>query len=523
MLGQTAISYLKRNYTLLIILCLALGVRLWGIDFGLPYAYHVDEPRYLRAAVGMWQNGSLDPGWYYQPSLYTYLVALVIGGYYLYGRLTGQMSSPADLYYSPYDFDGLMQQPGQYLLARLLTVLLALLTIYVVYATAERWMNKAGAQAAAAFLTFSIFHVTSSHFVATDAPVALFIMLALFFCGRLSETGDTRDYLLVGLFSGLAIGTKYSAYVLAAPAFLAHLVAWRQEKTTLFSPQLLLMGGATIVAFLLTTPYALINTEKFIADMQYEWLHHKLRGHIGAEGDSGLWLLSQLLTRSDLWLTLLAATGFLAAIWRRNWLVILSSVFVIAYFASMASNLVRFERFLVPMIPAMCIGAGYTFAVLSDWLSKRVTTQVTSIILLVLGLLLLFNPFQSVMTFDRDLAATDVRTIARDWILDNLPPDAMIARERFSPNLDAYGYRTTWIDSLNEQSFQWYSEEGYDYLIFAEARYGTVWRDPERYADLIESYESLWEQLELIATFEGPYVGRPNHQIDVYRVPRSSK
>jgi hypothetical protein len=99
----------------------------------------------------------------------------------------------------------------------------------------------------------------------------------------------------------------------------------------------------------------------------------------------------------------------------------------------------------------------------------------------------------------------------------------MIARERFSPNLDAYGYRTTWIDSLNEQSFQWYSEEGYDYLIFAEARYGTVWRDPERYADLIESYESLWEQLELIATFEGPYVGRPNHQIDVYRVPRSSK
>ena len=149
MASKTVTPWLKRNYLLLIILSLALGVRLWGLDFGLPYTYHVDEPRYLNAAVGMWQNGNLDPGWFMQPSLYTYLVALVVGSYYYYGRLTGQFSSPADLFQTPYNFDGLTQQPAQFLLARLLTVLLALLTIWVVYAMARRWMNKAGALAAA--------------------------------------------------------------------------------------------------------------------------------------------------------------------------------------------------------------------------------------------------------------------------------------------------------------------------------------------------------------------------------------
>jgi 4-amino-4-deoxy-L-arabinose transferase-like glycosyltransferase len=517
--SKTVIPWLKRNYLLLIILSLALGVRLWGLDFGLPYTYHVDEPRYLNAAVGMWQNGNLDPGWFMQPSLYTYLVALVVGGYYYYGRLTGQFSSPADLFQTPYNFDGLTQQPAQFLLARLLTVLLALLTIWVVYAMARRWMNKAGALAAAAFLTFSIFHVTSSHFVATDAPVALFIMLALYFCGRLVDTGNTRDYLLIGFFTGLAMGTKYSAYVLVAPALLAHLIAWRQEKTRLFSTGLLLMGGTAAVTFLVTTPYALVNTEKFVADIQYEWTHHKVRGHVGSEGESGEWLLRQLLTRSDRWLTLLAAVGFLAALWRRNWPVILTFVFVLTYFVSMASNLVRFERFLVPMIPAMCIGAGYSFAVLNDWLAGRLSPQARKVVLLLLGLLLLMNSFVSVITFDRLLAENDVRTTARNWVKNNLRSDVVIAREYFSPNLDALSYNTIWIDSLNQHPAEWYREEGFDYLLFSEARYGIVWRDPDRYADLIEDYESLWEQFELVAAFEGPYVGRPNHHILIYRVP----
>ncbi|MDX1416386.1 MAG: glycosyltransferase family 39 protein [Candidatus Promineifilaceae bacterium] len=515
------INWLRDNLLLLIILTLALFVRLWGIDFGLPFSYHVDEPRFLHSAVSMLQNNSADPGWFYQPSLYVYLVTLVIAGYYGFARITNQFSSPADLFLSPYDFDGLITQPVQFLLARLLTIFLALLTIWLVYKMAHSWMNKVGALAAAAFLSLSIFHVTSSHFITTDVPVAFFIMLTLYFCGRLVESGAIGDYLIVGVAIGLAAGTKYSAYVLVIPALLAHLVAWKHKKTSLINMGLILMGATAVVTFLITTPYILIRTEKVLADIEYEWVHHKVRGHIGSEGNSGPWLITQLVTSSDRWLTALAIIGFFTALWRRNWPIILTFVFVLTYFASMASNLVRFERFLVPMIPALAIGTGYTFSVLYDWLIAHTSRLAAAVISLLLGLLLLVNAFHSVIIFDNLLADTDVRTVAREWIKDNIPEGALIARERFSPNLDGLPYQTNWMPSLTDNKVDWYREAGYDYLIFAEARYGRLWRDPQRYADLIKEYEALWEQLELVSSFEGPYVGRPEYKILVYRVDRS--
>jgi hypothetical protein len=187
----------------------------------------------------------------------------------------------------------------------------------------------------------------------------------------------------------------------------------------------------------------------------------------------------------------------------------------------MASNLVRFERFLVPMIPAMCLGAGYAFATLSDWLSRRLSPRLHHVVLLLLGFLLLLEPVIAVVAFDRRLAATDVRSTARAWIGENLPADALIARERFSPNLDALPYEIRWVDPLNQHPAPWYRTEGFDYLLFADARYGRLWEKPDQYADLIAAYESLWEELELVASFAGPYVGRPDHHIFIYRVSPS--
>ena len=218
-----------------------------------------------------------------------------------------------------------------------------------------------------------------------------------------------------------------------------------------------------------------------------------------------------------------AVLGFGAAVWRRSWPVILTLSFVVTYFASMASNLVRFERFLVPMIPAMAIGAGYAFAVLADWLRPRIAPRVRTVVLFCVGALLLIEPLVAVVNFNTLLAETDVRTTARTWIVENVPTDVVVARERFSPNLTAVAYDARWVDPLNQHPAQWYREQGFDYLLFAEARYGNVWRDPERYADLVAAYESLWADLELVASFEGPYVGRPAHKILVYRIPAAGE
>ncbi len=505
---------IKRHWLFSTVLLAALFVRLWGLDFGLPYAYHVDEPRYIYSAVGIIQSGNLNPGWFQQPSLYTYLVTLVLGIYFIGGWLTGTFQSQADLFQPPYHFDGYIPLSAEFLLPRLLTVTFGVATVIFVYWVARRWLGQVGGLAAAAFLSLSIFHSESSHYIATDVPVALFIVAALYFFYRVSESGENKYYLMAGIMAGLAIGTKYSAYVLAVPAGLAHLMAWRQGKSRPFSLGLVLLGVSTVLIFLLTTPYALFDSQQFTADVQYELDHHRLLGHVGAEGNSGIWLIEQLLSRSDRWLTLLATVGFGLAVWRRNRPMLLILAFTLTYFISMASNLVRFERFLVPMIPTLALGAGYTFSVLQERLPE--TRQG---FLLVVGLLLLVEPALSVGRFNHQLAQTDVRTLAREWIVENIPADTLIARERYTPHLDNPPYTSQLFERLNENPPEWYVNQNFDYIIVAEARYRNLYKDPERYAADIAAYEALFNNLELVKTFNGPYVGRPNHDIRIYRPP----
>jgi len=44
------------RYALVGILALALGLRLWGIGFGLPHRYHIDEPPQVIAALRLGQG-----------------------------------------------------------------------------------------------------------------------------------------------------------------------------------------------------------------------------------------------------------------------------------------------------------------------------------------------------------------------------------------------------------------------------------------------------------------------------------
>lgn len=505
----------RSHWPIAVILIFAAGIRLWGVDFGLPYAYHVDEPRYIHSAVGIIQSGNLNPGWFNQPSLYTYLVTILIGGYYLFGRLIGNFQTVDDLFRPPYHFDGFIDLPNEFLIARLLTIIFGIATIWLVYYTARRWMGNIGAIVAALFLAVSIFHVSSSRFIATDVPVAFFAVLTLYAAGQIAEGGGLRDYLLAGIALGLAIGTKYSAYVLVLPIILAHLLAWRRGTTKLLSTSLLWLTLSTGFTAFITTPFALFDSSSFIEDVIYEWRHHKILGHIGAEGDSAQWLSLELISRSDRWLTITAIFGFGLGLFRKNWKILLVFSFTIAYFISMATNSVRFERFLVPLIPALALAAGYFIGELYEQYSgKNRQLIITAVVVLIL-----IEPAISVMRSGQILSNPDTRTIARNWIKENIPTGSRIAREAFAPNLDGMGYDVNTFSRLNEHPVLWYVENGFDYLVFAQARYGNLYDEPDRYAEQIAGYNALFESLTLVSELRGSYVDRPDHVIRIYSSP----
>jgi hypothetical protein len=94
---------LRAAWLISAILILGLSLRLWGINFGLPFMDHPDEGVPVRIALRFLQTGNLNPEFFHWPSLLFHLNALVYGAFYLGGWLTGRFTRPTDLGYPDYE------------------------------------------------------------------------------------------------------------------------------------------------------------------------------------------------------------------------------------------------------------------------------------------------------------------------------------------------------------------------------------------------------------------------------------
>src|SRR5262245_4168766 len=82
-----------------------LGLRLWGVWYGLPYLYQTDEPFLVLSAWHMYQTGDMNPHFWDYPGLQIYTILALIW--------IRNLLSPA----IPY-----LAANGEYLLVRLVNV-----------------------------------------------------------------------------------------------------------------------------------------------------------------------------------------------------------------------------------------------------------------------------------------------------------------------------------------------------------------------------------------------------------------
>ncbi|MFC2084239.1 hypothetical protein ACFLS9_04205 [Bacteroidota bacterium] len=81
----------KKNWSLFaLIILLAAGLRIWGIDYGLPYIYHPDEPGKVRIAQRMFKTGDLNPKYFSKPTFFIYLNTALYLPYYFIGKTIGK-------------------------------------------------------------------------------------------------------------------------------------------------------------------------------------------------------------------------------------------------------------------------------------------------------------------------------------------------------------------------------------------------------------------------------------------------
>jgi hypothetical protein len=448
------------------ILLLALALRLWGVNFGLPYLEHPDETYWVNHALTMLKTGDPNPHDFNYPSAYLYLDAALTLVAYGAGRLIGAFGSLADLQAPVVLIGGAGKtaMPSLFLMGRILSVALGVGTVALAFGLGRRISGLTlGGALAGLWTAISPLLVAHSRFMVPDGPLVAFTTLTVWASWRSYETGRARHYLLAGAALGIAAGMKYNVAVFAVAIIAAALL--RSRWRGLLDWRLYAAGGTSLGVFLLTTPYAVLDFDMFREGALANAVHYTA-GHAGNAGNSLLWYL-ELFWRTEGPVLLLAGAGTVWGLYRRSPGVILTAATAAAYLLFISAFAVHFERSaLLPSAgaesPGLRAGAAAALVILTLAFSLagalRDTVRLTRI---------------------------DSRDTARDWIAANVPPGSRIAMESYSPWVDPQRYGVLGLFKLSEHPAEWYRAEGISHLVFSQTMFHRFYRDPTSFRDEI--------------------------------------
>ena len=506
------------------LLLVGLAVRLPGVDWGLPLVYHPDEPTHVDILLNIIKTGDFNPHWFKYPSFRVYSSLPIVILYFLAGVAGGRFRSVQELVGSRMITlgSGTTDIPGLYLGLRLWMTLFGVLGILYVFKWTKKHFGDRVAWLAAAFLAVSPVHIMVSHWYRPDTILALFCGAAVMAAVGLYRRNDLRSYLLCGALAGLAASVKYNAVVLQfIPIGLAHLLA----KRDLFDWRLWVTPLVALAVFLVITPYSLLDLPGFLDGFAFEIHHYYVRGHAGADAvggfvTGGLWYLRKLLLYDGLWVALAAASVFLVERRRRAEVAILASWPVMVLCLN-ATARIRTVLALVPLLLVMPVLAAIGLdrvltlaASLHARFRRNVALGVLACALCVLV------PVGQAWRVDALFAQPDARTVASEWLLDNLSPDTRVMMEAYGPVLQTPGAR--YVFMLSDHSPEWYQAAGVEYIV--SSHYWTVFSSPELYPGQVEAYRRLFE-FPQVATIEGPlqYLYDPVRELKIHSIPVPSR
>ena len=447
------------------ILGLALGLRLWGIKYGLPFAYQIDEERvYVRKAVRMLADGSLNPHYMHNPPLLTYLLqgiyALVYGGSKAH-RLIGDVPD----------------REGLFLIGRVVVALIGTAGVWLVFVAGRRFFDRRIGIVAALLMSVAFLPVFYSHVALNNVPAMTAALASLCGTAAILRGAGPRSYALAGAFVGVAAATKYLDGIVVLPMLTAIALAPAGPNGEDRAKGLAIALGCAAAAFAVCNPYALIKPAHFLGSLgvQGEVVgQHKF----GQDPDGGLVYYLRTFTWGLGWVPVVAA-GIGAALLtredRRKALVLLPILPLFVIYMGMQTR--YFGRWMLPAFPIVCLLAAYGAVRSAELVATRLRHPQAAMALtgIAVAALVAQGAVHSVHN-DRVLSRPHTLNLARSWMLDHVPENAKLITEPFFAN----SWNSPWPHAITsprlllggERPYASYLSGG---LVDAYIRHGYCW------------------------------------------------
>ena len=372
-------------------------------------------------------RGNLTPGFFDYPWLQMWMVTSLDLLYFVIGRLVGRFHSYADFVASwP------VRWVPFFLIARALTATLGTATTLAVFWIGRRLWDEATGLLAAFFLSLAYIHARDSHYATTDVPMTFFTVVAIAFL--IDAYLKRRPPVAAAALSGLATATKYGGIFLGLPLFFSYILHLRSARgrraRALVDAHLWGVGLAFLAAFAIGIPFVFTDNARFMDAMralqdsmvkgqgvvptEAGWLHHlrvSLRYGVG---------LPLLVTG------MLGAGGILAV---SPDLGLLLFSFPVAYFVVAASVNNLFFRYVIPIVPFLCLGSAWLTMTLVDSVAiTRRSWEVRTAATMVVGLAIILPSAYSLWNADVILSRTDNRVVLARWFADHVPEGSTVVQ-----------------------------------------------------------------------------------------------
>jgi 4-amino-4-deoxy-L-arabinose transferase-like glycosyltransferase len=494
------LSKAARLAALVVLVSVALYFRVWGLAYGLPALHHPDEPNKVSIAQDMIRSGDPNPHYFKKGTMLIYATAAAQAGYYGWGRVAGwfdefdDVAAPKFLVYGT----GWTSQPGTFLVARWMSVLLGVGCVLLIHAIASKIGGDARAGlAAAAVASVAPTAVEHSRYITVDVYATFFCLVVVLFSLRLYDSGRFRDAMLAGIATGLAAGSKYPAALAGlAPALAQLLGAGRRSLLGAW----LALPLAAALGFLATTPFALVAWPEFRRDFVHEQQHYTT-GHVGMEGATASYYGDQLWNVEGATVCVLAAAGLFLVVRRRPAAAAVLLVFPVVYFASIVGLPVRNARTLLPALPFFYVLAGVAVAEAFGLLERLGRGRRVALVAALAAFVWMLS-FPAARSAEQGRRAASLVAVesARRWVIDHVPAGSRVLLESYAPYVDPERYRVRAQPFLVETAPSTIAS-GFDYVIAARRSYGRFYRNPVRYRAQVEAYDRLFASMTQVASF----------------------